>query len=76
MRLLYGDPSLKHSMKLQISPQLPQLNSEKSHFEVLYTSLVFLSALSLDLTIQPEVVVVGVKMCEIALEIPTQKGSA
>jgi hypothetical protein len=68
MRLLYGNPSLKHPMKLQISPQHHQLNLEKSHFEVLYTSLVFLSTQSLDLTIQPEVVVVEVKMHEI---VPT-----
>jgi hypothetical protein len=63
-------------MKLQISLQHHQLNLEKSYFEVLYTLLVFLSTQSLDLTIQSEVVVVEVKMHEIVLEIPTQKGSA
>jgi hypothetical protein len=37
---------------------------------------VLLSAQGLSLTIQLKVAVVGVKMREIALEIPTQKGSA
>jgi len=76
MGLLYDDPSLKHAMRLPISLQLHQLKSEKLDFEVLYTLLVFLSIADLYLTIQLEVVVVEMKMCEIVLKIPVQKGSA
>ena len=75
MRRLYGDPSLKHAMKLQISLQLHQLSLEKLYFKALYTSLVFLKTPSLDLAIQPKTMVVEVKMCEIVLEMTTQKGS-
>jgi len=76
MGLLYDDPSLKQAMRLPISLQLHQLKSEKLDFEVLYTPLVFLSIADLYLTIQLEVVVVEMKMCEIVLKIPIQKGSA